>query len=330
MKISIVVPVYKVENYLRQCIESVINQTYKDIEIILVDDGSPDNCPAICDEYALKDNRISVIHKLNEGVSIARQIGVEIAQGEYVCFVDSDDWLELNAIERLAEPLKKQKTDVICAGYYRVNGANRNKHCLQYNAGIYDYDKIKSDIYPFLIENEKARYFSPSLWGKLFRTSLYKNNQVRNVKIIMGEDGACVKACIYNAKSMAIILDCVYNYRIVESSITCSGKPLLWNGPQLIFEHLREHIDLKQYDFYDQAYRNTVHNLFNVAMSQFYRSEPYKAISKDIKRNISSKCYVVPIKKCHFSGTIQGKIAEISLRYKIIWLIYLCWRYKNR
>ena len=97
-KVSIIVPVYKVEKYLRKCIDSIINQTLKDIEIILVDDGSPDNCGKICDEYAAKDTRIKVIHKENGGLSSARNAGMEVAEGEYIGFVDSDDWIESDLI----------------------------------------------------------------------------------------------------------------------------------------------------------------------------------------------------------------------------------------
>ena len=92
-KTSVIVPIYKVEEYLHRCIDSIINQTYTNLEIILVDDGSPDNCPMICDEYAKKDSRIRVIHKKNGGLSDARNAGLEIATGEYIGFVDSDDWI---------------------------------------------------------------------------------------------------------------------------------------------------------------------------------------------------------------------------------------------
>ena len=93
--LSVIIPVYKVEKYLRQCVDSVINQTYKNLEIILVDDGSPDNCGKICDEYAQKDRRIKVIHQENQGVSAARNLGTKLAQGEYITYVDSDDWLDV-------------------------------------------------------------------------------------------------------------------------------------------------------------------------------------------------------------------------------------------
>ena len=99
--ISVIVPVYKVEQYLDRCLQSIVNQTYKNLEIILVDDGSPDNCPQICDEWAKRDKRIKVIHTQNRGVSTARNIGIDVANGQYIGFVDSDDWIEEDMYEFL-------------------------------------------------------------------------------------------------------------------------------------------------------------------------------------------------------------------------------------
>ena len=110
--ISVIVPVYKVEPYLRECVDSIINQTYKNLEIILVDDGSPDNCGAICDEYAAKDSRVRVIHKENGGVSSARNAGIEAATGDYIGFVDSDDWIEPDMYENLLESLQRENAEI--------------------------------------------------------------------------------------------------------------------------------------------------------------------------------------------------------------------------
>lgn len=116
MLFSIIVPVYKVEKYLKRCVESLRNQTYEDIEIILVDDGSPDCCPKICDEYATKDNRIKVLHKKNGGLSDARNAGLALASGEYVLFVDSDDWLKNNSCEQFAKYVDNDEKIDICIG----------------------------------------------------------------------------------------------------------------------------------------------------------------------------------------------------------------------
>ena len=131
MKVSFIIPVYNVEQYLEQCVDSVLNQTYRNIEVILVDDGSPDECPAICDAYALKDNRVKVVHKLNGGASTARNAGLDEATGEYVIFIDGDDfWVNNDDLDKLVELIRKyQNCDFIgfnCL-YYYPNSQTYNK-----------------------------------------------------------------------------------------------------------------------------------------------------------------------------------------------------------
>lgn len=115
--LSVIVPVYKTEQFLRKCLDSIVNQTYKNLQIILVDDGSPDNCGVICDEYAEIDNRVYVIHKNNGGVSSARNVGIEHAKGDYIAFMDSDDWLEENMYEEMLAYAKTENADVVCCNY---------------------------------------------------------------------------------------------------------------------------------------------------------------------------------------------------------------------
>ena len=126
MKVSVIIPVYNVEKTLPRCIDSVIGQSLKDIEIILVDDGSPDKSPEICDEYRCKDSRIKVFHKPNEGLGYTRNYGIERAQGEYVAFVDSDDYIASDMLDKLYNTAIKEDADVVYGGYYRViNGEIR-------------------------------------------------------------------------------------------------------------------------------------------------------------------------------------------------------------
>ena len=119
--ITVIVPVYKVETYLPICVESIISQTYNNVEIILVDDGSPDKCGAICDEYALKDNRIRVIHKENGGLSSARNSGMQVMQGEYVTFIDSDDWIEKTFIEVMYKAICSEQADLVACGLLKTS-----------------------------------------------------------------------------------------------------------------------------------------------------------------------------------------------------------------
>ena len=116
--ISVIVPVYNVEKYLDKCVQSIVNQTYKNLEIILVDDGSTDHCPALCDEWAKKDERIQVIHKKNGGLSSARNTAIDVISGEYVIFVDSDDWIDLDMIASMLEFAETNDADIVSGGFY--------------------------------------------------------------------------------------------------------------------------------------------------------------------------------------------------------------------
>lgn len=122
MRFSIIVPIYKVEEYLPQCVDSVIGQSYSDFELILVDDGSPDSCPKICDEYAESDKRIKVIHKSNGGLSDARNAGIDVAEGEYLIFLDSDDWwIDSNALRKISDSIDKYRTEILIFGIEKFN-----------------------------------------------------------------------------------------------------------------------------------------------------------------------------------------------------------------
>lgn len=126
--ISVIVPIYNVEKYLARCVDSIVNQTYKNLEIILVDDGSPDRCPQVCDDYAEKDSRIKVVHKKNGGLSDARNAGMAVATGEYISFIDSDDWIETSMFELLLNNIFQYDCEISCGGIMMVweNGGKRN------------------------------------------------------------------------------------------------------------------------------------------------------------------------------------------------------------
>lgn len=127
--VSIIVPVYKAEKYIHQCIDSLLAQTYRNIEVILVDDGSPDHCGKICDEYAAKDGRVKVIHQLNGGVSVARQTGIDHATGEYSIHADPDDWVELNMIEELVAKAVADNADMVICDFYRESKSEKTCDC---------------------------------------------------------------------------------------------------------------------------------------------------------------------------------------------------------
>ena len=165
--VSVIVPVYNVEPYLRKCLYSVLGQTYRDLEIIVVDDGSTDASRAICDEYKSSDSRIQVIHQINKGLSEARNNGIDIATGEYILFVDGDDWIELNTVECLLQACVENNADVSCCGHYKEFTDRTTVHPLVEEVKIYEGDEI---VVPAM-KGSFAHYAWEKLWKrKLFDT----------------------------------------------------------------------------------------------------------------------------------------------------------------
>lgn len=220
-KISVIVPIYNIDRYLGICIESIINQTYKNLEIILVDDGSPDRCPEICDLYAKKDDRIKVIHKQNGGLVSARKTGILAATGSYVGYVDGDDWIGPGFFETLYATIATSESDVVCAGFSRDLFHKSVQFVNAYPAGIYKGKRLIA-----LQENmlSYGDFYRPGIttyvWNKLFkRELLYKFQMHVDDRITIGEDAAVTYPLLMKCKSV-YISDCVaYHYRQREDSM---------------------------------------------------------------------------------------------------------------
>ncbi len=222
--VSIVVPVYKVEKEISRCVESLVNQTYKKIEIILVDDGSPDNCPKLCDEYASKDNRICVIHKLNGGLSDARNEGVKKIKGEWFLFVDSDDYLELDAVEKFILALDNYNFDKnidLVIGVVREISLD-GKISFQNHTNL-ESGKIYSSKEYITKSIRKKELFAPACLN-LYRTSFwYKFKHEFKVGIYYEDLDLVLKVFLF-AKKILYTDYPFYNYIKREGSITISGK----------------------------------------------------------------------------------------------------------
>ena len=207
-KISVIVPCYKVEDYLSQCLESIIGQTYKNLEIILVDDGSPDRCPLICDEYAQKDSRIKVIHKKNGGLSSARNAGLDIATGDYIAFVDSDDWLELDMYETLYNVINNYCVDIaVCDIIKYSNGVKTKETEDGENVSI-----INSPKDAFLHQFYTKPCIRFEVWNKLFRREVVSNIRFKEGQIY--EDIYFDRCVFQRINKIAYIPKYKYYYRI--------------------------------------------------------------------------------------------------------------------
>lgn len=323
VKFSVVVSVYNIEKYIQQCIKSIVEQTYKELEIILVDDGSTDLSSEICDKFKSLDSRIVVIHKKNGGLVSARQAGTKIATGDYIAHVDGDDWLDLCYFECFAEIIKQYKADIVCSGL-RVMGAKSEKEArISSRVGYYNRKNIEDEIFPILIEGDQCVNFSSSLCGKVFkREIMIPQIDKMNPLIVIGEDAAVTKPCISKAESLYIMDRSLYCYRYNPNSLTKSHKAFDWNGPYMRGKLLEEQIDMKSFDFQEQLYRTVVHSLFNVVVSQFNRKEPYRTIANDIHEKLANPYYAEAINKCVFKNW-KGRFAKFALQHKAFLLIKL-------
>ena len=210
--ISIVVPIYNVEIYLEKCIETILNQTYKNIEIILVDDGSTDSCKDIADEYVKKDKRIKVIHKENGGLSDARNAGIKIAKGRYICFVDSDDYIEKNYIKILYETIIRNNADISICSYKNV-----------YIDGSQKEDRTKTQVCNNIEAIRelftKARNIETVTWNKMYKIDLFLHNKIEFPKGKLHEDNFTTYKLFYFSNKIAYVDEILYNYRQRENSI---------------------------------------------------------------------------------------------------------------
>ena len=219
--ISIIVPIYMIDRYLGICVESIINQTYKNIEIILVDDGSKDRCPEICDLYAKKDCRIKVIHKPNGGLVSARKAGLRESNGEYISYVDGDDWIGNGFIENLYTVAVTGGADMVCAGQTRDLFAKSAHFNNAIPSGIYQGDRL-TELWKSMISN--GDYYRPGIstyvWNKLFKRDILLSPQstVDN-RISIGEDGAVTYPALLKCKCVAVVDNVAYHYRQREDSM---------------------------------------------------------------------------------------------------------------
>lgn len=220
-KISIIVPVYKVEKYLNKCVDSLICQTYQNLEIILVDDGSPDNCPKICDEYAKKDSRVKVVHKENGGLSDARNAGMKEITGEYVSFIDSDDYVSIDFFESLFNVMNKTQSDIVECSVLKVYEGRENDRS-ETNSNTEEVkvfnteDALKNLILDVL--------FRQHVWNKLYKASVVKDILFEKGKL--NEDEFWTYQVFGNAKKVARYEKSMYFYLQRQGSIMANGYSL--------------------------------------------------------------------------------------------------------
>ena len=301
--ISIIIPVYNVEEYIKECLDSLLNQTYKNIEIIIVDDGSKDGSGNICDEYAKKDNRIKVIHKENGGVSKARNVGLDIATGKYITFLDSDDYLFKEGIEALYNLCIENQADISIAGVQDVENGKETRKNPEFHC-VFDREGV---LKAFLEE----RFFQCVIWAKMYKRGLIGNERF-NEDITIAEDFEFLHRVLKKVNKVALDTSkMVYYYRVRVGSLMRQKYNKKFENEILLAENVLEDVKTNFPKIEDSAIRRYQRIIISCIGKYFKENDEIdgvKHLVKDLKK--------YPLK------------IELFLRIKMFLLLHARWLFK--
>lgn len=324
MFFSVIVPVYKVEGYLPACIESVLSQTFSDFELILVDDGSPDRCGQICENYKKKDNRIKVVHKQNGGLASARKAGIRIAEGDYVFNLDSDDLIEHDTLEYAYNKIQETNCEMVTFSYRWVqDGKTVNITNDGIDEGLYERPDIETYIYPKILTDKNMEHISYYLSGKAVKRELLTPHQLNvNDKISLGEDLCCVIPCYLNAKSVYVSKKEAYLYTVREDSLSKEFKTKQIYLIEDAINEISKNDTEKIVDFDKQICRYSCFMCFAILASaaegNYFRS--ISAIKKSIKNSLHNE----KIKCAEFENISFKSRVSILLMKKNCYIAAFC------
>ncbi len=261
-KVSIIIPVYNVEKYIKNAIDTAINQTYKNIEIILIDDGSTDSSGKICDDYKNLDERIVVFHTENGGLSSARNVGLENATGEYLMFLDSDDFFELDAVENLYNAIEEKQADFVIGNYINTNETGE-----KWNSPVFPYDRFQE--FKLSIEDSFISFYvmNSGVWNKIFRKKFIDSLDLKFEIGLPAEDAIFTTYCFIKSNCVYYIPKIVYNYRLRNSgsiSSSCSYKYFegINKAYRIIYDNFKTNNRLSYYRYFYAKSMNYMINNF--------------------------------------------------------------------
>lgn len=306
--VSIVVPVYKTEKYIYQCIESLVNQTYKCIEIILVDDGSPDNCPKICDEYLKRESRVVVVHKQNGGASSARKAGIDVATGQYLMLVDSDDWIELDTVEKCVNIAIDKNVECVMFSYVKEYQKHSINNPIFEKEGYYNAKEAEGYVHRRMIGFRPDELQHPekidnmvSVCMKLYRIDIAKRGLIVDEKIVgTSEDTLFNIYALDGCKSIYCLNECLYHYRRADSSsITMNYKknlPDKWDVLYTFFDQYFEATGTKE-KYYEVFLNRVACGMIGLGLNEICADTSLFQKTKNIRNILNKALYKEAFKK---------------------------------
>lgn len=330
-KLSIIVPIYGVEKYISNCVDSILMQDFTDFELILVDDGSKDACPSICDEYAKLDSRVVVIHKENGGLVSARKAGLEIASGEYITYVDGDDWVDSDLYSKVFNDKRMVDVDVVIFGYKQGTEHSYIEIENSIHSGMYQNEAL-NDLYSRMIYT--GEFFVsgvvPAAWNKIYKKSVVYDCQMDVPDMIrMGEDAAFTYATLLNAKKILVLNEIKsYHYRYVPNSMSRSFDADYFERLQIFYNMLDNRLRMKDEEVWKQLQYYWAFMIFigfSQCVSYFMPKNPFQCrrVLKNILQqypifielNFENLVCMPPYKQKQLKYIFQGKIMKYILSY---------------
>ncbi|MCU9612323.1 glycosyltransferase [Caldibacillus lycopersici] len=331
-KISVIVPIYNVEKYLHKCIQSIINQSYKHLEIILVNDGSPDNCGKICDSYTLKDSRIHVIHKKNGGLSDARNTGLDYATGDYISFIDSDDFIHNKFYENLLSLILSEQADIAQCGFIAIKEDTKEKDLVNINPKKHKVIKLNNMMAIENLYNDNSVY-TVVVWNKLYKRELFEKIRFPIGKI--NEDEYTTYQVFYNAAKIILTNQPLYFYlkrstsimgnqfniqrlqklEAISNQINFFNEKNEWKIRDMAIQMLETYVR----SYIIQVIKSNLENKENILQYLFgYYSENFKWFKLCSRFNLFSKCFLYVIN--YFPNNLTKWTIKLLLRIKQIGL----------
>lgn len=336
-KVTVIIPVYNTSHYLRQCVDSVLGQSYKNLEVLLVDDGSTDNSADICDEYCDKYKIVKVIHKKNEGLGITRNRGLENATGKYVTFLDSDDWITPNHIERLVSASVENDSDIVIGSRTRFDDCSEQKEELSLY-GLYQGKEIKEKVLPELIAaSPKAKLDLGLPMSVCF--SLYKVNYIKRLNLEFPSERYCVSEDFFfnykyllHANKVTLIDEYGYMYRKTPNSITQSFDQVQIERVYNFYKEIKRMVIKPNIDseLESRVYRCSLailRGLLKRLVSSSLNSRDKKKFIKMILNDSRTKEMIRMYDYKNYN--IGLRIFTISMKYKCVFMIYSILKIKN-
>lgn len=332
--VTIVVPVYNVEKYLDRCIKSIVNQTYNNIEIILVDDGSPDKCPQMCDDWAKKDSRIKVIHKENAGLGMARNSGMEIATGSYILFVDSDDYIDESAVEKSVNTAINEQAQIVMFGHSNFDDSgNISPVKIKKDKVSFEDSELLNDLLPGLFVYDRG--IGVRTGNKMFSVSLLKDNNIffKSEREIISEDAFFILEIFKYVKKVVILPENLYYYYQNTNSLTSSYREDRQEKNNCFLLRSSEEIKNNNYpDTVTKALKIRYHSYTISALKQIMNS----GLSDDCKKEKIYKIFKNETLKATLSpDVLSGEKLSLKLffyfvRYKMYYMAFLMLKMKAR